>query len=480
LSDYKLFVQRIGLVGITQILVALSSIILLPILTKNYSVSDYGIWVQINVTLNLIPAIITLGLPFVMIRFLASKKDKGEIQEGFYSITVIVLITSAITSTLLFLFSGTIAESILNNNITAARILPLIIFFTSLNVVYYNYFRTFQQMKIYSIFLLLQAYLTVLFVSYFAASGYSISFAVSGFLITQIITFCMALVLITHFIGFKIPEMRNIKEYLSIGIPTVSSSLSYWIVESSDRYIIGILLSTTFVGYYSPSYTLGNLIVMLMFPFSVILLPLLSKYYDENKMDEVRLYLKYSLKFFIALAVPAAVGLSLLSKLIIELLSTPEIAANGYFITPFVTVSAILFGIYNIIINVILLNKKTKIVGIIWVFAAILNITLNLIMIPYFGIIGAAIATLAAYTLAFVITLFYSLKYFKFDFDFPFIGKCMLSSFIMSLIIIKFYPTGVLSLLIVIAVSSIVYMGILILLKGFKKEEIDFIKTFLK
>ena len=83
MEEYKLFVQRIGLVGITQILVSLSSIILLPILTKNYSVSDYGIWVQINVTLNLIPAIIVLGLPYSMIRFLASKKDKEEIQEGF-------------------------------------------------------------------------------------------------------------------------------------------------------------------------------------------------------------------------------------------------------------------------------------------------------------------------------------------------------------------------------------------------------------
>ena len=415
-----------------------------------------------------------------MIRFLASMKDKEEIQEGFYSINIIALISISVTCTLLYLFSGTIAEFILNNNITAAKILPLIIFFWSLNVIYYNYFRTFQQMKIYSMFLILQNYLTVLFVYYFAISGYNISFAVTGILITQIITFIIALALIARAIGFKIPEMRNIREYLSLGLPTVPSSLSYWIVESSDRYIIGIFLSTTFVGYYSPGYALGNLILMLMYPFSTLLLPLLSKHYDENNMDEVRLYMKYSLKFFIGLAVPAAVGLSLLSKLIIGLLSTPEIAVNGYFITPFVTVSAILFGIYNIIINIILLKKKTKIVGFIWIFAAILNIILNLVMIPVFGIIGAAIATLSAYTLAFVVTLFYSLKFFKIEFDFPFIGKCIIAAFFMSLIILNFYPTGVLSLIIVIAVSSAVYMGALTLLKGFKKEEVNFIKTLLK
>lgn len=480
MSDYKLFVQRIGLVGITQILVTLSNVILLPILSKNYSVSDYGIWSLINVTLNLIPSIITLGLPFAMLRFLSSQTDKEEIQEGFYSITVTALIASTVTCILLFFLSGTIAEILFNNNVMVVKILGLTIFFTSLNLIYYNYFRTFQKMKVYSMFMLLQAYLTVVFVYFFAVKGYNIAFAASGILITQIITFSMALVIIVRSIGLKIPEMRNIREYLTLSLPTVSSSISYWIVESSDRYIIGILLGTTFVGYYSPSYTLGNLILMMMYPFSVLLLPLLSKHFDENRMDEVKLYLKYSLKLFISLAVPAAVGLSILSKLIIELLSTPEIATNGYFVTPFVTVSAIMFGIYNIIINIIILNKKTKIVGMIWIFAAILNLILNLIMIPYFGIIGAAIATLSAYTLSFVITVFYSLKYFNFDFDFPFLGKCIISSSLMSLIILYFYPTGILDLLIVIVASAAVYMGILVLLKGFNKEEVNFIKTLLK
>jgi O-antigen/teichoic acid export membrane protein len=480
LSEYKLFVQRIGLMGITQLLATLSTVILLPILTKNYSVSDYGIWVQITVTLNLIPSIITLGLPFSMIRFLAATKDKEEIQEGFYSISLIVVISGLIAALLLFIFSDTIAHYLLNNNIVAAKILPLVVFFSSLNVVYVNFFRTFQKMKIYSIFLILQSYLVVLFLSYFALSGYSISYTVIGLLLTQIIVFLMAFVLIISRLGFKIPKFLNIREYLSLGLPTVSSSLSYWIVDSSDRYLIGILLSTTAVGYYSPSYTLGTLIVMLVFPFNVILLPLLSQHFDNNRMDEVRIFMKYSLKFFLTIAIPSAVGLSLLSRIIIQILSTPEIAANGYFVTPFIALSALLFGIYNIIINVIVLNKKTKIIGIIWVIAAVLNIIFNLVMIPYFGILGAAVATLIAYSIAFLISVFYSAKYFRFDFELSFIGKSIAASVLMSIFIIKFYPTGILNLLIVIGVSFLIYITVLLLLKGFEKEEIDFIKTLLK
>ena len=67
--EYKLFVQRIGLVGITNILIALSSLILLPILTKGLSITEYGTWVLIMTTIALIPNVANLGLPYTMVRF---------------------------------------------------------------------------------------------------------------------------------------------------------------------------------------------------------------------------------------------------------------------------------------------------------------------------------------------------------------------------------------------------------------------------
>jgi O-antigen/teichoic acid export membrane protein len=92
MNEHKLFTQRIGLIGITNLLVGLSGIILLPILTKTLPIEEYGVWVQIVVTIGLIPAVATLGLPYTMVRFLAAAKKREEIQEGFYSIAFIVLL----------------------------------------------------------------------------------------------------------------------------------------------------------------------------------------------------------------------------------------------------------------------------------------------------------------------------------------------------------------------------------------------------
>ena len=86
LNEYKLFVQRIGLVGITNILISLSGLIFIPIITKNLSTVDYGIWAQVNTVIALIPNVANLGLPFTMVRFLSHETDKNKIKESFYSV----------------------------------------------------------------------------------------------------------------------------------------------------------------------------------------------------------------------------------------------------------------------------------------------------------------------------------------------------------------------------------------------------------
>ena len=476
MNEHKLFTQRIGLIGITNLLLSLSGIILLPVLTKNIPIEEYGIWVQISVTIGLIPAVVILGLPYTMVRFLAAAKKREEIQEGFYSIAFIVLFTSAIASLLLFLLSKPLAASLFDNNLTIARILSLIVFIECLNGLLLNFFRTFQQIKRYSIFLFIRTYLNVALVAYFVLAGYGLFGAVIGLLISGLVVVLIMASLIISEIGIKIPKFTHIREYLAFGIPTVPGSLSGWVVNSSDCYVIGILLGTAFVGYYSPGYTLGNIIGLFLAPLSFMLPAVLSKYYDENNMNEVKTVLKYSLKYFLLLAMPSVFGLSLLSKPILTILSTPEIAAQGYLITPFVAVSALLYGAYAVILQIIVLEKKTKIVGTIWIMAAILNLGLNIVVVPYMGILGAAITTLLAFALAFVLTSFYSFKYFKFDIDFRFIFKSIFASIVMSLVIIKWNPTGILNILIVIGICAVVYAVILLLLKGVKKEEIAFFR----
>ncbi|MDD3566444.1 MAG: oligosaccharide flippase family protein [Methanothrix sp.] len=477
MNEYKLFTQRIGLIGISNLMVGLSGIILIPILTKTLSIEDYGIWAQIMVTIGLIPSIVMLGLPYAMVRFLAGAKKKEDISEGFYSIAFIVLITSAVSSILLFLASDSIAAILFDGNIDVAKTLSALVFVECLNSLMINYFRTFQRIRKYSTFTLIRTYLDLIVVAYFVLSGYGILGATMGLLITKSFTLFIMATLVIAEIGFRMPKFTNIRDYLAFGLPTVPANLSSWVVTSSDRYVIGILLSTAFVGYYSPGYALGNTIQMFVAPLGVMLPAVLSKYYDENKLEETKAILKYSLKYFLLLAIPSAVGLSLLSRSILLIISTPEIASEGYLITPFVAVSAVLFGGLVVINHILVLEKKTAITGSIYILAAALNFGLNLILIPYIGILGAAIATLVAYLSIFIIGIYYSFKYLTFDIDLYFILKSLFASIVMSLIIIRWNPEGLSSVLITICACAVVYSTVLLILKGISREELIFFKN---
>jgi O-antigen/teichoic acid export membrane protein len=477
LEKYKLFVKRIGLLGITNLLVALNTIILIPILTKNLSSTDYGIWVQVIITFFLITSIANLGLPYTMVRFLSAEKDKDRIKEGFYSMAAVILIVSIFISLIIFIFSNGIAGSLFNNNDDVVKVISLLIVFGTLNSLLIDFFVTLRQMKRYSIILLFQTYLSLTLVSYFAVSGQGILLVVIGFLFSQVVIFLVMISIVIYEIGFKVPKFRYIREYLNFALPIIPNNLSTWIVESSDRYVIGLILGTVFVAYYSPGYTLGMAILLFFTPLSVLLSSILPKHYENGEMNEVMLFINYSLKYFLLVAIPSFFILSLLSKPIMLIITTPEIALNGYFVTPFIALSSILFGTYGIIMNLIILKKKTKIIGSIWTIAALISL-LNIVLVPIFGILAAAAVTLLSYLTVFMIVIMYSRKLFKFNFDYSYIKKSVFASILISLIIFLINPKGFFSILIIIAICIALYLFLIFIMKAINRKEIDFFKEF--
>ena len=260
-------------------------------------------------------------------------------------------------------------------------------------------------------------------------------------------------------------------------------NLSSWVVNSSDRYVIALFLGTAYVGYYSPGYTLGNMVNMFIAPLSFMLPAVLSKHYDDGNLNDVKTVLSYSMKYFLALAIPSVVGLSLLSKPLLTILSTPEIAAQGYLITPFLALAGLLFGLYAIITQILVLEKKTTITGTIWIVAAVLNLGLNIIFVPRIGILGAAATTLVAFFLAFILSVYYSFKYLVFDVNATFILKCIVASAIMGVVVViggTQMSGGLVGIFLLVGISALIYGAGLLILRGFKKEEIQFFRGLLR
>ena len=463
MSEYVRFIQRIGLVGLTNILISLSSLIFIPIITKSFTTAEYGMWAQVNTTIALVPNIANLGLPYTMVRFLSAEKDKEKIKDSFYPMISLTFISTVIICLLFLIFGNAIANALFNGSMQVLYITTAISFFACMNLMLISFFRTFQQMKRYSLFLVLQSYIGVFVSIYLTYAGYNIETVVLGLLTGYVAVFIMMAFLIVKYLGIGIGKWSNLKEQLAFALPTIPSNVSSWVVDSSDKYVIGILIGSVAVGCYSPGYALGSILLMFLSPFAVLLPAVLPEHYEKGDIREVDKYLSYSMKYYLLLTVPAAVGMSVLSKPLLYIITTPEIALGGYMVTPFVCLGAIFMGMYGITNNILILEKNTMILGKLWIVVAISNIVLNLLLVPYLNILGAAIATLICYILAFAVTAIASKKTMRLPFNMKELLKIVVAASIMGIAVYLMHPIGIINVLISIIAGcppAIAYFGI--------------------
>jgi O-antigen/teichoic acid export membrane protein len=475
-NSYQKFARDVFIIGIANALVALSGIIFMPLITKTLGAYDYGIWAQVQVTIGLVLGFVGLGLPYAMTRFLPAKTNREEIQEEFYSVFCLVFLVTLVVSIILIAAADFIGRAFFDGATVIVRITGLIILVWSLDQVFLSLFRAFRQMKRYALFTVVNQYVQVGLITYFVLNGYGILSVVLAVLAIQAVIFIILFCIINSQIGIKRPRFSKIREYLSFGLPTIPGNISAWVVASSDRYVIGYFLGAASVGIYSAGYNIGHIPFMLAGVLSFVLPPALSKLYDEGRMEEVKTHLRYSLKYMLAVAIPFVFGAAILAEPVLRLFSTAQISSDGYLVVPLVALSTLFWCIYVVVMHILVLVKKIRILALIWGISALVNLLLNIVIVPRLGIFGAAITTLIAYGLALGLTTYYSFKEFRFPIDWRFIVKSLIASGAMSAALWAIAPEGTLATILTIVAGTAIYGGVLFLLKGFTKEEFKFFR----
>jgi len=389
----------------------------------------------------------------------------------------VVTVVGTAASLIMFLSSDFIATTFLKEGSAAfvIKIASPLILLGALNVVALGSFRVFGLIKRYAAILLLQVFLEVGLIAFFVLSGYGLIGAIVSILITRTIIFGVMLYLIISYAGFTAPDLSILRPYLIYGLPLIPTVVFQFVIASSDRYVIGFFMGAEKVGIYSAAYGIGGTVLMFSMYIMYILRPTIYSLYDKRKVDEVKVYLSYSWKFLLMLSIPSIFGLSILSRTLLGSLTTPEFVAGGKFIIPIVALGTIFYGVEMIFGAVLMLVRRTQIYAIVFGTAAVVNIGLNILLVPIWGIIGAAIATLVAYTMAAISIYYKSRQYMKFDLKSSFIVKYILASVAMACCIRMLDPVGLIEILAVIGTGAIVYAFILFLLKGFEERELKII-----
>jgi O-antigen/teichoic acid export membrane protein len=477
--SYQKFARDVGFIGTVQVLTSLGTFFLLPIITKTLGTYDYGLWSQINITVSLLSPLALMGLSMGFVRFLSSETEEKKIKEAVYSILFLVTVSGLLASLFLYVVAEPLAtygfkdpEATYYIQIGSFLIISNVI--ESISLIY---FRVFRQIKRFSYLTLFETFAKLLFILILLKLGYGLFGVLVATLIIQGIVFLIATLTIVLQIGFIIPRFTHIREYIQFSLPLTPIALIRWVTESSDRYLVTYFLGLGSVGVYSAACSIGNLIQLLVSPLQLILLPEISKLFDENKIDRVRVYMAHSLRYFLLITIPAVFGISALAKPLLGVFTTEDFL-SGWSVIPIIALSGLMAGIFQIFVNIIFLVKETKYITYINIVAAVSNVLLNLLLIPSYGIRGAAISTLISYFLMIVFCIHVSMKHFVFHFYLYDVVKSIFASLVMYLFVSHFVISNIYELFGILVMGIVVYVFLMFLIGGFSKQEISLVKRF--
>ena len=194
-----------------------------------------------------------------------------------------------------------------------------------------------------------------------------------------------------------------LRRSLAFGLPLLPHSLSAWVLNLSDRWLIGLLVAggaaaaQTAIGVYSFGYLLGQVVGIVAFSFNAAWAPF---FYQRGVRPEGPRLLREMTTLSIAGLATLAAGIGLLAPELTALLAGDawgDALDEAARITPIVAVASVAYGVYFMVVSPIFLERRTRVLPGITIAAGALNVGLNLILIPTVGIVGAAWATLAGY-----------------------------------------------------------------------------------
>jgi len=207
------------------------------------------------------------------------------------------------------------------------------------------------------------------------------------------------------FKGRKLVNFEYWKYALRFSIPLVFHGLSATVLATSDRTMITALRSASETGVYSIVYNLSMIAMVATKSLESVWIPWFN---DKMEKGEKELINKTA-KQYIEIALIIMLSILMIGPELLKLLAPEEYWGGTSLIAPILFASFLIF-LYSISVDLEYYFKSTKIIAINTVIAAIVNILLNFIFIPKYGMYAAAYTTVIAYLIMFIIHYFSARK----------------------------------------------------------------------
>ena len=221
----------------------------------------------------------------------------------------------------------------------------------------------------------------------------------------------------------------NLRIHLIPILILFANSVASVIYLNSDITMIGLMLDDGATGIYTVSTKIYTMTKAMINAFIMVAVPRFSNYLAENRLEKYRHTLSKIADCLVIVTIPSMVGIIIEATKILNFVAGPMYLSGGKVIR--ILSIAIFFATFSCFFSytILLPNRLEKYFLLSTSIAAIVNISLNVVLIPRMGINGAAITTLIAEILVFSITLICSVKTVRFRIDGYSFGTVVVATF---------------------------------------------------
>jgi O-antigen/teichoic acid export membrane protein len=200
------------------------------------------------------------------------------------------------------------------------------------------------------------------------------------------------LIYISRHIGLSF-DRALLARALRFSVPLVPHLLAHWVLNASDRWLIERHGGTAAVGIYVASYAFIDAVNLLASSMNRAWVPIFTRSFADRSQHPL---VARSITYFVVVVAGVATTLTVLSPTLVQLFFAPAYAAAAD-LAPVLALGGLAQGLYYVYVAVLFFHARNGILPVITIFAGVINVVLNLIWLPSYGILGAAWATLIGY-----------------------------------------------------------------------------------
>ena len=393
-------------------------VLLFPIYTSFLSPHDFGIIGLMSITVSLLTRFVSSPINSAFTRFYYAPEYQEKSGILLFNLFLWALLIITCCAVIFWRISEYLAGVLLQDRNLAhlLKIYALILFLQPLSSLFLCLLRMLEKAK-YFVFtsissLLLSAGLTLYLLAILKKGVLSL---IVGNLLSLIVTVIIVLPVFIKRLTFKLSRSILIPP-LKYAYPLLLSEYSNLLIQSGDRYVLRIFNSVSMVGLYAFGYQIAGILqTALVTPLKQALQPVVLK--QEEDPEAIRGFLRVGATYFYLAGCAACLLISLFSREILMLFARKEAFWAAWIIVPIITYSYVQHGLGNFVgWGMGLMKKSFHVSGIVLV-AALVNIGLNFLFIPQWGMLGAAFATMLSYIVWNFLKAYYSAKFYDLHFE---------------------------------------------------------------